>query len=101
MNFRLRRVAGRASWDWNAADESELAQSFMELLEPLRKQLKLDKDKQSDDVLKALWAIYQQPLRLALIKALLPPSTANTIDNLGVAIEADIQPKFSLILKSK
>src|SRR5262249_37481407 len=75
--------------------------SFMELLEPLRKQLKLDKDEQSDDVLKALWAIYQQPLRLALIKALLPPSTANTTDNLGVAIEADIQPKFSLILKSK
>jgi hypothetical protein len=101
VNFRLRRVAGRASWDWNAADESELAQSFMELLEPLRKQLKLDKDKQSDDVLKALWAIYQQPLRLALIKALLPPSTANTTDNLVVAIEADIQPKFSLILKSK
>jgi hypothetical protein len=71
------------------------------LLEPLRKQLKFDRGEQSEMLLRILWAIYQQPLRLALIKALLPPATANTTDNLIAAIEADIRPKFSLILKSK
>ena len=71
------------------------------LLEPLRKQLKFDRGEQSEMLLRILWAIYQKPLRLALIKALLPPATANATDNLIAAIEADIRPKFSLILKSK
>ena len=98
---RLRKAAGKSSWEWDATDESALAASYMNLLEPLRKQLKLEKGLQSDDILKTLWAIYQQPLRLALIDALLKPSNPKTPENLVAEIEADIRPKFALILKLK
>ena len=70
--FRLRRVAGRESWNWSATEEAELAGSFTALLEPLRNQLRFDRDEQSEMLMRILWAIYQRPLRLALIKALLP-----------------------------
>jgi len=99
-NLRLRRSAGRSSWDWGADEESKLAESFTMLIDPLRKHLRFENDINPEDTLKALWAIYLEPLRLALIGALLPPAKVKSTENLVAAIVADIAPKFALILRS-
>src|SRR6476620_12581512 len=64
-NRRLRRMSCEMSWKWAPQEENKFAPSVMELLQPLKKQLKFETGVEPNDVLMTLWAIYLQALRLA------------------------------------
>ena len=87
------------SWKWAPQEENKFAPSVMELLQPLKKQLKFEKGVEPNDVLMTLWAIYLQALRLALNNSLLAASVVKTEENQVSAIVQYIKPKFALILK--
>ena len=95
-NRRLRKAAARASWDWGPENESKVQTSYSELFDPLANGLELDAY-----IVKALWAIYQEALRLRFNNIIQPPGgVATSIGGEVEAIQAYIRPQIARLLRS-
>ena len=93
----LRRTAGKQSWE-RKHDERTSQSGIKELLATLTAGLSRFNVGTPDRVAQALWELYQEPLRLALIDALLAPSVENSAENAAEEIMNRLKPTFDLIL---